>query len=177
MMYLIPTNVPDLKLLLEKMNEFGLAKGRIPMMANGAPMGTPELLKNVGKDLVEGLMFSVANWPAKGQEQLIERFKKATGEPWMTQDSLCSYGDMWIFKEALEIAGKADRKAVAEALRKMDFKDGKGPAAFYPGGRVKFDEAGRRVDAALVIAQWQNAVPVTVFPEASALSKPNFPAK
>ena len=47
---------------------------------------------------------------------------------------------MWIFKAALEAAGKADRAAVAKALRKMDLTDG--PARYFPGGRVKFDENG-----------------------------------
>ncbi|MFZ0985550.1 MAG: branched-chain amino acid ABC transporter substrate-binding protein, partial [Pseudolabrys sp.] len=46
---------------------------------------------------------------------------------------------------------------------------------YFPGGRVKFDEAGRRVDADLAIVQWQDGVPVTVYPTASALAKPIWP--
>ena len=46
----VPTNIPDSKLVLEKMNEMGLGRGRIPMIGNGAPMGAPEMLKVVGKD-------------------------------------------------------------------------------------------------------------------------------
>ena len=110
---LLATSIPDDKLLLEKLNEFGLGKGRLPVIANGAHIGAPELLKTVGKELMEGVMFIVANWPSKGQEQIVEDFKKETGEPWMTQDSLCTYGDVWIMKEALETAGKADRRAVS----------------------------------------------------------------
>jgi methylthioribose-1-phosphate isomerase len=37
----------------------------------------------------------------------------------MTQDTLSTYGDMWIFKEAAERAGAADRRKVAEAIRAM----------------------------------------------------------
>jgi branched-chain amino acid transport system substrate-binding protein len=55
----------------------------------------------------------------------------------------------------------------------MDTREG--PAKYFPGGRVKFDEAGRRVDADLAIVQWQNGVPVTVYPTASALAKPIWP--
>ena len=62
-------------------------------------------------------MFSVANWPLKGQEEFIERFKKRTGEPFATQDALCGYGDVAILKEALEAAGAADKLKVAEAIR------------------------------------------------------------
>ena len=124
LLLLLPTNIPDDKLILEKLNEFGLGKGRLPVISNGAHIGAPELLKTVGKDLVEGLMFIVANWPSKGQEKIVEDFKKETGEPWMTQDSLCTYGDVWILKEALEMAGKADRKAVSEAMHKLDTTEG-----------------------------------------------------
>ena len=80
----------------------------------------------------------------------------------MTQDSLCTYGDVWIMKEALEMAGKADRRAVSEAIHKIDTTDG--PAKYFPGGRVKFLENGRRDGALFVIAQWQDGEPITVYP-------------
>jgi branched-chain amino acid transport system substrate-binding protein len=172
---LLATNIPDDKLLLEKLNEFGMGKGRLPVVANGAHIGSPELLKTVGKDLMEGVMFIVANWPSKGQEKIAEDFKKETGEPWITQDSLCTYGDIWILKEALEMAGKADRKAVSEAIHKLDTTEG--PAKFFPGGRVKFLENGRRDGAVFVIAQWQNGEPITVYPPASALKDPAWPKR
>src|SRR5712692_5611956 len=114
---LLPTSVPDDKLVLEKLSEMGLGRGRLPVVSNGAHIGAPEMLRLVGKDLMEGVMTVVANWGARGQEELIAEFKKRTGEPWMTQDSISTYGDMWIFKDALEKAGSADRKKVAEAIR------------------------------------------------------------
>ncbi len=167
---LLPTAISDDKMCIEKMHEFGLGRGRVPVISNGAHFGTPDMLKNASKELLEGVMTIVGNWPAKGQEKISEEFVKKTGEPWLTQDSLSTYGDMWIFKEALEKAGAADKKKVAAAIRAMDSRDGS--AKFFPGGRMKFDEAGRRVDADLVIVQWQNGVPVTVYPEASAVAKP-----
>ncbi|MCW5745490.1 MAG: ABC transporter substrate-binding protein [Alphaproteobacteria bacterium] len=173
LMLLLPTSVPDDKLILEKFNEFKLGQGKIPLIANGAHIGSPELLKNVGAELLEGLMFIVANWGVKGQESIIERFKKRTGEPWITQDSMTAYGDMWIFKEALERAGAADAKKVAEEIRKLDLKEG--PAALaYPGG-VKFEANGRRAGAHLVIAQWQKGQAVTVYPAELALAPPIWP--
>lgn len=63
----------------------------------------------IGPELLEGLLFSVANWPLKGQAELIQRFKKRTGEPFLTQDGLRGYGHTWILKEALESAGAADK--------------------------------------------------------------------
>ena len=169
----VSTTISDFKLGLEKMNEFRLAKGVIPVVGNGAQMGAPEVLKNVPADLLEGVMFIVADWGMKGQESIIEMFKKRTGEPWITQDAITGYGDMWILKEALESARSADKVKVAEQIRKMNLQEG--PAAqVFPGG-VQFDEKGRRMNAPLVIVQWQKGVPVTVAPADRALAKPYWP--
>ena len=166
---MLTTNTADSKLLLEKMDEMGLGQGRIPMISNGGAMAVPDMLKLVKKETMEGVMVVIANWPGKSQAALVEAFKKRTGEPWMTQDSISTYGDMWIFKEALEKAGVADRKKVAEAIRKMDTTTG--PANYFPGGRLRFDERGRRIDADIVLLQWQNGVPVPVYPADIATSK------
>ncbi len=166
---MLASNVPDDKLLLEKLNEFNLARGRLPVIATGAHMGAPDLLKVVDQDLLEGVMTIVGNWGAKGQEDLIRRFRDATGEPWLTQDSISTYGEMWILKEAMEQAGSADREKVAQALRGMDVTGG--PAAFFPGGRVKFDAKGRRVGASPMIVQWQKGEPVAVWPQEAARAK------
>lgn len=172
---LLPTVISDAKLLLEKMNELGLGRGRLPTISNGTAIADPDLRNTMNIDLLEGVMSVVANWNAKGQEEIAEQFGKRTGEPWMTQNPLSVYGHVWILKEALEIAGKADRKAVADALRKMDLRDG--PARYFPGGRVKFDERGRRVDAGLLVIQWQKGVPVTVYPPEAAVAEPFWPKR
>jgi branched-chain amino acid transport system substrate-binding protein len=167
---LLTSAMPDCKQILEKLDEFKLGKGKIPLVGNGAPFGAPELLKTIGPELLEGLLFSVADWPMKGQEAFIEAFKKRTGEPWLTQDSLTAYGDLWIFKEALERAGAADKLKVAEALRTMNLTEGPGAASFP--GPIKFDDKGRRIDVPMIFAQWQHGVPVTVYPTDRALAKP-----
>jgi branched-chain amino acid transport system substrate-binding protein len=167
---LLLSAMPDNKLVLEKLDEFKLSKGRLPLVGNGSPLGTPELKNTIGADLLEGLLFSVADWPFKGDEEIVERFKKRTGEPWMTQDGITAYGDMWILKEAVERAGAADRVKVAEAIRALDLTSG--PAALSFPGPVRFDDNGRRVDVPMIFAQWQNGLPVTVFPPELALAKP-----
>ena len=171
---LLTSAMPDCKLVLEKLDEFKLSHGKIPLVGNGAPFGSPELLKTIGAELLEGLLFSVANWPTKRQENFIERFKKRTGEPFLTQDGLCSYGDIAILKAALEVAGAADRLKVADAIRAMDLTTG--PAAACFPGPIKFDEKGRRVDVPMIFAQWQKGVPLTVFPTDLALAKPFWPS-
>jgi branched-chain amino acid transport system substrate-binding protein len=170
---MLASNIPDDKLILEKLNEFGMGKGRLPLVANGAHIGAPDLVKNVGADLLEGLMFIVANWGQKGQEQLIKRFTARTGEPWITQDSITTYGDMWIFKEALERTGKADRVKVAEEIRKMDLNEG--PAGIAYPGAVRFEPNGRRSGAPIVIVQWQDGVPVSIYPPEVAMAEPKWP--
>jgi len=164
------SSMPDNKLVLEKLDEFGLGKGRIPVVGNGSPFGSPELKKVIGPELLEGLLFSVADWGLKGQEEIMSRFEKRTGEPWITQDSITAYGDMWILKEAVERAGAAERAKVAEAIRKMDLTEG--PAALSFPGPIRFDDKGRRVDVPVIFAQWQKGVPLTVYPTDRALAKP-----
>ena len=127
---LLPTAISDDKMCVEKLHEFGSGRGRLPVISNGAHIAAPDMLKNANKELLEGLMTVVGNWSGKGQETIMKEFVAKTGEPWITQDSLSTYGDMWIFKEALEKAASADRQKVAEAIRTMDTREG--PAKYFP---------------------------------------------
>jgi branched-chain amino acid transport system substrate-binding protein len=173
MLLYITTTISDLKLGLDKMNEFHIGKGAVPVIGSGGANGAPEVLKNVSPDLLEGYIFIVANWGLKGQEQIIDAFKKRTGEPWMTQDALDGYGHVWIFKDALEKVGTADKIKVAEAMHTMEFDSG--PTAMAFPGKVKFDAAGHRVGAPLVIVQWQNGIPLTIYPIDRATAKAKWP--
>ena len=171
---LLPTTVSDSKLLIEKMNEFGLGRGRLPTVSNGSAMGDPDLAANLSPELLEGVMSVVANWSMRGQEAVIAEYLERSGEPWMTQNPVCAYGHILILARALEIAGEPDRNAVANAIRTMDVTDG--PAAYFPGNRIRFDEHGRRIDAELLVIQWQGGVPRTVYPESAAVADPIWPS-
>jgi branched-chain amino acid transport system substrate-binding protein len=166
--FFLPTVISDAKLVLEKMNEFGMGQGKVPTISFGIAIAMPDILNTVSPDLLQGVLSCVGNWGTKGQEKLIAELKSRYNEPWMDQNAISTYGDMWIIKEALERAGKADKVAVADALRNLDL----GPSRFYPGGQTKFDEMGRRVGAGLTVIQWQNGVPYTVFPTELATAKP-----
>ena len=171
---LLPTVISDAKLLLEKMNEFGLGRGKLPTVSNGAAILDPDLRNNMNIEQLEGVMAVVANWTTSGQTGFVAEVKAKTDEPWPTQHFVTTYGDMLIFKAALEAAGKADRKAVAQALRTMNL--GGGAASFFPGtGKLRFEENGRRADASLLIVQWQKGVPITVYPAKDALASPIWP--
>lgn len=172
---LLPTVIGDSKLLLEKMNEFGLGKGRLPTISSGAAILDPDLKTNMNVEQLEGVMSVVADWSTSAQKDITREFIQKTGEPWPTQHFVTTYGDMWIMHAALEAAGKADRAAVAAALRSMDLTTG--AAKFFPGGRVKFDANGRRESATLLIVQWQKGVPLTVYPPKEAVSEPLWPKR
>ena len=173
LLFFLPTVISDAKLMLEKLNEFGLGQGRVPTISFGIAIAEPDMLRTMTPELLEGVMAVVGNWAAKGHEDIVAKLKAKYNEPWMTQNAISTYGDMWILKSALETAGKADRQAVAEAIRKMD----DGPSKYFPGGQMKFDDKGRRVGAGLAIIQWQSGVPVTVYPPEAAVSKPIWPKK
>ena len=171
---LLPTVITDAKLLLEKMNEFGLGHGKLPTIANGAAILDPDLRSNMNIEQLEGVMAVVADWTTSAQKDFVAEVKKKTGEPWPTQHFVTTYGDILIFKAALEAAGKADREAVATALHAMNLTGG--AANYFPGnGRLKFEENGRREGASLLIVQWQKGVPITVYPAKDALSPPIWP--
>jgi len=173
LLFSLPTAVSDAKLILEKLNEFGLGQGRLPTIGFGIVMAEPDMLKTVEPSQLEGLMLAVGSWGAKGHEKLIAELKSRYNEPWMTQNAISTYADMWVIKEALENAKKADREALADSLRKIDG----GPSRYYPGGRIKFDDNGRRVDAGLTIVQWQKGTPITVYPPELAMATPIWSKK
>jgi branched-chain amino acid transport system substrate-binding protein len=173
---LLPTVISDAKLLLEKMNEFGLGRGKLPTIANGAAILDPDLRNNMNIEQLEGVMAVVANWTTSAQKDFVAEVKAKTNEPWPTQHFVTTYGDILIFKAALEAAGKADRQAVAQALRTMNLSGG--AANFFPGnGKLRFEENGRRADASLLIVQWQKGVPITVYPPKDALAGPAWPTQ
>jgi branched-chain amino acid transport system substrate-binding protein len=168
-MLLGSTSVPDDKLLIEKFNEFGMGATKLPLVGNGGHWGTPELLKVTGPDLLQGVLVGLANWPGKDQAALSKRFEERTKEPWFGHDSLFAYAHVMILKAALEKAGAADRNKVADAIRKLDMTDG--PALLFPGHHLQFDDKGRRVGAQMVMIQWQNGKPVTIYPSDMATAQ------
>jgi branched-chain amino acid transport system substrate-binding protein len=169
----LPSNVPDDKLLLDKLAEFGLTGGRLPVIGNGGHWATPELVANAGKDVVQGIMVITAGGAGKGLEDIEHRYMQRTKEPWMLQEPVMAYGHIMLLAEAVQRAGSADRRKVADQIRAFDLRDG--PAKLFPGGHVKYDSHGRRVDAELMIVQWQNGRIVTTSPRSMAVAKPIWP--
>jgi branched-chain amino acid transport system substrate-binding protein len=154
------TNFPDSIQVLQKVKEFGL---KTHIQGVGAWLVTPEYVTTVGKELLESIQSVVASHPLKGQEELVKKFVQRTGEPFMTQDPLCTYAHVWLIKEAAEQAKSADPKAIRDALAKIDLTTGPAAGALAPG-RIRFDDRGRRIGAVPLIVQWQKGEPFTVVP-------------
>jgi branched-chain amino acid transport system substrate-binding protein len=158
------TNFPDSIQVLQKVTEF---KVKSHIQGVGAWLVTPEYVKTVGKELLDNIQTVVAAHPVKGQEELVRKFVQRTGEPFMTQDPLCTYAHVWLRKEAIEQAESADPKAIRDALAKIDLTTGPAATSLAPG-RIRFDERGRRIGAVPLIVQWQGGEPFTVVPTSLA---------
>jgi len=167
------TNVPDDKLLVDKFAEVNMRSDRLPKIGGGGHWAVPELLNVTGAENLEGILVGLANWPGKRLGDLERRFMARTGEPWFGHDSIFAYVHVMILKEALERSGVADRRRVSDAIRELDMTDG--PALFFPDGRLKYDEKGRRVGAKLCVVQWRGGKPVPVYPPAIATNDVLWP--
>jgi branched-chain amino acid transport system substrate-binding protein len=169
----LPSNVGDDKMVVDKMTEFGLGGGKLPVVGNGGHWATPELERNAGKDIVQGIMIITAAGAGRGLEDIEKRYMARTGEPWMLQEPIMAYGHIMLLAEAVERAGSPDPAKVAEQIRAFDLRDG--PAKLFPGNHIKYDAAGRRVDAELMIVQWQDGRIVTTYPPQMAVAPAIWP--
>ena len=114
--FFLPTVISDAKLVLEKMNEFGMGKGKVPTISFGIAMFEPDMLKTMSPELLDGMIGAVGSWGSKGHEGIIAELKNKYNEPWMTQNGVSTYADMLVIRDALEKAGKADRRSRCRGL-------------------------------------------------------------
>jgi branched-chain amino acid transport system substrate-binding protein len=153
------------------MKEFGV---KVPQIGVGAQFLTPEYRQAVGVELMAGFMSTAASHPLKGQEEMVRRFKERSKEPFMMQDSVSTYAEIWMLKEGVERAKSDDPKKVRDAIATMDLTTGPAAQTLLPN-RIRFDERGRRVDASPVIVQWQGEEPYTIYPAKVATKTPIWP--
>ncbi|HET6182326.1 MAG TPA: ABC transporter substrate-binding protein [Acetobacteraceae bacterium] len=166
---LLSTNAGDDKMLADTFAEYGMPASKLPLIGNGGHWATPELLKTAGADVLQGVIVALANWPGRDLADLSARFVKRTGEPWFGHDSIFAYAHVMILAWAMNKAASTNREKVADAIRAMNITDG--PAIYYPGHHIQFDDKGRRIGAELVVVQWQNGKPVTISPQEMAVAK------
>jgi branched-chain amino acid transport system substrate-binding protein len=104
-------------------------------------------------DLIEGVLFIVANWEMKGQDRISDLYKKQSGEPWITQDGRPVTAIPGSSRRRLSARASADRVKVNPGNPQAGPQD-RTRRRRIPGRR-KFDD-GHRVGAPVVIVQWQN---------------------
>jgi branched-chain amino acid transport system substrate-binding protein len=176
LMLFYTATVTDAKLALEKFNEFGLNES-IPVVTVATFYGSPEMLKAIGPKLLEKMIVVATNWSSKQHAKLADSLAQRSGEPWITEDLITGYGQVWLAKDAIERAGSIEHDAVTTALKATNLTDGHGPAQYFIGGGLKFAENGRRIGAPIVLLQWQNGKPVTVSPVKDAFTDLVWPKK
>ena len=161
---------PDTKTILTALSQVGITPRNTPFFLYGGGAFDPEMLNLMPKEGLEGTAVFANIWPTKNSGDLEARWKQRTGQPWMTFDPAFGYGHVYLLKEAIERAGSTDRAKVAEALRTIKLESG--PAVAGLNGPVSFDATGKRVNPPVALLQWQNGVPVAIYPADIAVAQP-----
>ena len=73
----------------------------------------------------------------------------------------------------LDRAGSVAAAQAVAQIRAFDLRDR--PAKLCPGNHVKYDSAGRRADAALMIVQWLDGQIVITFPPSMQIAPATWP--
>jgi branched-chain amino acid transport system substrate-binding protein len=166
------STIPDLKVIIETLHEFNLGGTHIPVVTIAPQNASPEVLANIRPELIEGMVVVVGNWVGRQQQDISDNLRRRSGEPWITEDILSTYGQVWLLKDALERAKVAQRAPLMEALRSTKLTGGQSAAKYFVGGHLSFDDVGRRIDSPMVVLQWQGGIPLLIGPASDAVAKP-----
>lgn len=166
-LYLLATNPQDYKLLLDKLKEYNI---KLPLLGHGGPVLDPAVLAAVGPEALEGMITTVAAWPGKAHATLEKNFMAKTKEPFLTQDSIVPYSEMYILKEALELTKSIDRVKLGQTMHTMKLTEEQ-TGNVFPGG-VSFDERGLRRGETVMLVQWRKGKPILVYPSEIAAAAP-----
>jgi branched-chain amino acid transport system substrate-binding protein len=161
---------PDTKTILSSLAQVGITPKNTPFFIYGGGAFDPEMLNLMSKEGLEGTVVFTNVWPTKKSGDLEARWKKRTNLPWMTFDPAFGYGHVYLLKEAIERAGSTDRAKISEAMHTMKIESG--PAVAALNGPVSFEASGKRVNPPGLLLQWQNGVPVVIYPADVAVAVP-----
>ncbi len=161
---------PDTKTILTSLAQVGITPKNTPIFIYGGGAFDPEMFNLMPKEGLEGTAVFTNVWPTTKSGDLEARWKQRTNLPWMAFDPAFGYGHVYLLKEALERAGSIDRSKIADALHSMKIESGQAVAAL--NGPVSFDAKGMRVNPPALLLQWQNGMPVVVYPPDVAIAAP-----
>jgi branched-chain amino acid transport system substrate-binding protein len=149
---------------------FHITKMSTPAIGNGAQFLTPEFLKALGPEKVEGLLTIQSSAITKDPfaADFLKRFRERTKIDWTTHNTTSAYAEVWILKEAIEKAASPDPLKVRDALASLRITTP--PPTAFDGKDIKFDETGQYAGAPTFMVQWQDGRPVLVTPSDVAVA-------
>ena len=62
LLFFLPTVISDAKLMLEKLNEFGLGQGRVPTISFGIAIAEPDMLRTMAPELGRQIAAATGWW-------------------------------------------------------------------------------------------------------------------
>jgi len=169
--------ISETQMCMMKRRELGI---KAPFMYSGG-YGADPSFKQIGAEYLEGNVCYAAFFPHKltpkdwVDRSLAQCRKEYSNEPWVGQELGFAWTMIPIMAEVLERAGSRERNAIREAAKKLDIHDISGTRALPKQG-IAFDKNGR-IDKKyqnILVIQWQDGVPVTVYPSKLALAKPKW---
>ncbi|MFH1349394.1 MAG: ABC transporter substrate-binding protein [Pseudomonadota bacterium] len=174
------TAIAEAQMCLMKKKELGV---QIPFVGNGGWMADTSYAK-VGADVLEGMIgimpiFENKKTPRDWVERALAQCKKEySDEAWMGQELSWAWVTVPTLRLVLEKAGSTDPEKMRKAGHELDVS-GAPETAFSVKGCIAFQENGRVADKCqgVVLVQWQNGVPRTVFPDDIATAKPIWVTK
>jgi branched-chain amino acid transport system substrate-binding protein len=159
----------DSVLIVKGLRDAGITA---PMLSfGGAFSGTAPSFAEALGDAVNGLTVVTAwngDLPFDGVADASAQYQEEYGTTYMPDLAGESWVNVYLIAQAMEEAESCDPVDIAAALRDIQ---GEGPGAAMPGGSVTFAEDGTNPNAVPILLQWQDGVPVTIWPENVAQSE------
>jgi branched-chain amino acid transport system substrate-binding protein len=155
--------------VLRTMRDLRVQAKAIMGIANGA-FSHPKFVVDLGplaEHVMDGNYRADPNSPVT--KAAFTGFRKRYNED-MDPSTVYAYQPMYVLKDALERAGKADRDAVRDALAKTHLTH-----HMLPQGPIVFDAGGQNINARAVVTQVQSGHIKVVWPTAYAEGQVVFP--
>ncbi|MBH0130745.1 amino acid ABC transporter substrate-binding protein [Salinibacterium sp. NK8237] len=161
---LISSTTPAAISIRKQMAAIGWTPKVIVSEKGAEPVQYAEALGDLADGVIVGAYWD-SSFDYPGAEDLKEAFESETGLT-SSQHIADSYSAAMVLMDAIAAAGTLDKDAINEAIGQTD--------AIYAVGPVKFDDQ-HAAKIPVVSSQWQDGVPVIVWPEDQTTGELLFP--